>query len=149
MELFGYTVEVDETAARDWYAGFEGWDCDCGHCRNFLRLARERKLPGFVLEVLDRLGIPPEKATYVCELYEKDGLLVYQASWRVAGRILREPEREDFSCEKDCGSCGHEVYPYGAPGFPQPHFDLLFFLGLPWVLEKPMDGPSEPEGDPV
>ncbi|MCI8422110.1 MAG: hypothetical protein HFF50_01045 [Lawsonibacter sp.] len=141
MELFGYTVEVDDAATQDWYAQSEGWDCPCGHCRNFLQLARERKLPAFLLEALDRLGIPPEKATYVCEFHEKDGLLLYQASWRAAGRILREPAQEVFSSEQDCGTCGHEVYPHGAPGFPEPHFDLMFFLRLPWVLDEPIDGP--------
>lgn len=143
MELFGYTVEVNEAAMRDWYARFEGWDCTCGHCRNFLRLSRERKLPALVLKVLDILGIPPEKPTYVCEYYEENGTLLYEASWRAAGRILREPGEEDFSSEKDCGTCGHEVYPCGAPGFPEPHFDLMFFLRLPWVLDEPIDGPSQ------
>ncbi|MBE6955233.1 MAG: hypothetical protein E7449_04905 [Ruminococcaceae bacterium] len=32
--------------------------------------------------------------------------------------------------------CSHESYPYGAPGFPEPHFDLEFSLKLPWILEE-------------
>lgn len=27
--------------------------------------------------------------------------------------------------------CGHNPYPYGAPGFPEPHFDLEFWVWLP------------------
>ena len=27
--------------------------------------------------------------------------------------------------------CTHEPYPYGAPGFPTPHFDLEFWVRLP------------------
>ena len=38
--LLNFQVEVDKAATRDWYAQSEGWDCDCGHCRNFLTLAR-------------------------------------------------------------------------------------------------------------
>lgn len=73
--FFGFQVEVDEAATRDWYSQSEEWGCDCGHCRNFLALARERELPAPVLEILDKLGIPPEKATYVCEMYpDGDGL---------------------------------------------------------------------------
>ena len=41
----GYTVEVDEPATRDCYARAEDWGCECGHCRNFVALARERKMP--------------------------------------------------------------------------------------------------------
>lgn len=33
-----------------------------------------------------------------------------------------------------CVRCCHEVYPYGAPNFPKPHFDLEFWITLPWVL---------------
>ena len=133
-----FQVEVDETATRDWYAQSEGWDCDCGHCRNFLALARARKLPATVLELLDKLGIPPERATYVCELCpEEDGLL-YQFSYRIAGNILsgEAGTRED-------GRCLHETYPYGAPGFPEPHFDLEFWLTLPWEPDEPVDRLTE------
>lgn len=27
--------------------------------------------------------------------------------------------------------CGHNPYPYGAPGFSEPHFDLEFWVWLP------------------
>ena len=62
---FGYEVEADETATAAWYAQAEDWGCACGHCRNFLALARERRLPEEILAILDSLRIPPEKATYV------------------------------------------------------------------------------------
>ena len=38
-------VEVDEPATRAWYAQAGDWGCECGHCRNFLALAKERRLP--------------------------------------------------------------------------------------------------------
>ena len=79
----GYTVEVDEPATRAWYAQAGDWGCDCGHCRNFLALAKERRLPEELLNILDGLGIPPEKATYVCELYHDE-------SWQEKG--LHSPE---------------------------------------------------------
>lgn len=56
-DLFGYQVEIDESATRKWYENAEEWGCDCGD--------------------------------------------VY---------------------------CRHETYPYGAPGFPTPHFDLEFWV---------------------
>ena len=59
LTWYGYTVEVDDQATRDWYAAAEDWGCDCGHCRNFLALARERRLPEEILDLLDSLSIPP------------------------------------------------------------------------------------------
>ena len=152
---YGSEVEVDEAATRDWYAQAEEWGCECGHCRNFLALARERRLPGEILEILDSLSIPPEKATYVCELYYEDDWaekgLLYQFSWRVAGKILAKPDGEDAGphwgpiVKHSWGdwNLGHEEYPYGAPDFPEPHFDLEGGMYLPWVLDEPVDGQKE------
>lgn len=134
-EFFEFRVEVDEISTRDWYEGAERWDCECGHCRNFLALAQERALPAPVLEILDSLGIPPEKATYVCELYRDEGGHYYEFSYRIAGRILSGDETASVPQEWGEGICYHEIYPYGAPGFPEPYFDLGFFITLPWVLE--------------
>lgn len=75
VRLGEYLAAMDRDATREWYEKAEGWSCSCGDCRNFLALARKRKLPEPVLSLLDSLGIPP---------------------------------------------------PYGAPGFPKPHFDLGF-----------------------
>lgn len=131
-ELFGYRVEVDMKATRDWYRNAGEWGCECGHCRNFLNLAKSRKLPVSVMEILDRLGIPPEKATYVCELYTDNAGIHYQFSYRIAGSILAEPENNGTVNARCC----HEPYPYGAPGFPLPHFDLEFYEVLPWTLNE-------------
>lgn len=49
-ELSGFRVEIDEAATGNWYAQAEEWGCDCGDCRNFLKLARERALPAPVLD---------------------------------------------------------------------------------------------------
>ena len=136
--LFNYQVEVDETVTRDWYVRSKEWGCDCGHCRNFLTLARGRKLPTSVLDILDKFGIPPEKATYVCEMYPDGDGIRYHFSYRIAGSILGG--ETDIKAD---GRCWHEPYPYGAPGFPEPHFDLEFWVTLPWVLDETVDGPTE------
>ncbi len=130
--LFGYQVELDRKETLDWYRKADEWGCECGHCRNFLNLAKSRKLPVSVMEVLDRLDIPAEKATYVCELYTDDSGIHYQFSYRIAGRILSELESNGTGNARCC----HEPYPYGAPGFPEPHFDLEFYETLPWVLNE-------------
>lgn len=135
--LFGFSVEIDETSTRRWYAAAEEWGCACGDCSNFLALARKRQLPASVLESLDKLGIPPEKATYVCHLYDNEKGHLYQFSYRIAGNILNRSEEADT---KEYGQCCHEPYPYGAPGFPEPHFDLEFWVTLPWVLDEPRAG---------
>ena len=95
-----------------------------------MSLAKKKKLPFAVLEILEQLGIVPEKATYVCEIITEEHKVLYQFSYRIVGNILKE--REDT---KNLGRgeayCGHEPYPYGAPGFPTPHFDLEFWMRLP------------------
>ena len=152
---FGYEVDVDQTATANWYAQAEEWGCECGHCRNFLALARARRLPAEILGILDALRIPPEKATYVCELYYDEDWaekgLLYQASWRIAGEILDKPAGEDagpdwgpaVTCPAFTLTMGHEEYPYGAPDFPQPHFDIDVSLYLPWVLDESLEGEKE------
>ena len=82
---YGYEVEVDEAATAGWYAQAEDWGCTCGHCRNFLALARERRLPEEILEILDALRIPPAKATYVCELYHDEDWAEKACSTRSVG----------------------------------------------------------------
>ncbi len=87
--IFGaYHTDVDEKATEAWYRAAEEWGCACDACRNFLRLAREKHLPGWVHEMLQRLRIPAEKATYVCLLHEQQRQGLYQFSYSVAGRIL-------------------------------------------------------------
>lgn len=131
--LGGYLAEIDEEATRDWYAKSEGWACACKHCRNFLALAKARALPPPVLALLDTLEIPPEKATHVCMTHRDDeNRLWYDFSYRIAGRILRG----DVTVRDEI-ACFYDDYPYGSPGFPEPHFDLGFSYTLPWVLEEP------------
>lgn len=133
--LLDYSVEIDREKTRQGYARAGEWECQCGDCRNFVALAKERQLPGYVLEILARLSIPPEKATYVGHLTGDGERHLYQFSYRVAGRILREPH-----CERiPDGRCCHEPYPYGAPDFPQPHFDVEFYASLPWILAEPRE----------
>ena len=131
--LYGFQVEFDRAATLDWYASSKEWSCECAHCRNFLALAKAKMLPASVMDALNMLGIPPEKATYVCELYTDEEGVHYQLSYRLAGSILAEPKEPEAE-----GRCCHEPYPYGAPGFPQPHFDLEFWMTLPWILDEPL-----------
>lgn len=133
-------AEIDECVTRRWYAQAEMWGCTCAHCRNFLKIAGEQKLPDPVMKVLCDLGIPPEKATYVCNNFSDEKGFHYQFSYRIAGRILNEETRRTVSQDWGECDCGHETYPYGAPGFPEPHFDLEFYVTLPWVLDEPADG---------
>ena len=132
LTLFGYSVEVNLEATQNWYAQADAWGCSCGHCRNFLEHAKRNTLPGAVLAALKELDIPAEKATYVSELYIDEEGIHYQFSYRLAGIILAEPSQEMTALVRFC----HEPYPYGAPNFPESHFDLEFWVTLPWILEK-------------
>ena len=131
-ELFGYTVEIDLEATQKWYSQTDAWGCSCGHCRNFLEHAKRNTLPGAVSAALKKLDIPAEKVTYVSELYTDEDGVHYQFSYRLAGTILAAPSQEVTAL----GRCCHEPYPYGAPNFPEPHFDLEFCVTLPWILEE-------------
>ena len=124
-------LEVDEEKTKLWYAQADNWDCACSHCVNFLKLAKQGKLPQKVLRHLSILDIPPEKATYVCCLNGKTEKPLYQFSYRIAGEIIKDNTTDTVEDARFC----HETYPYGASGFPQPHFDLEFFAELPWVIE--------------
>ena len=130
--LFGYLVELDLEATQNWYAQADAWSCSCGHCRNFLEHAKRNILPEAVTAALKEFGIPAEKATYVSELCTDEEGIHYQFSYRIAGSILAEPKQEVTAL----GRCCHEPYPYGAPGFPEPHFDMEFWVTLPWVIEE-------------
>ena len=133
VDLYGYRAELDAAATQGWYASAGEWDCECGDCRNFVKLAKMRALPAPILETLDALGVPPEKATYVCELCTDEAGIHYQFSYRLCGNILAAPQQET---DDPYGSrCCHEPYPYGAPDFPAPHFDLEFFATLPRAPE--------------
>ena len=133
--LFGCKVEIDMEKTLQWYAQAEQWDCQCGDCINFVELAKEKRLPDTVLETLSAFGIPPEKATYVCNLAQVDGGHLYQFSYRVAGRILKDNPASVIPEARCC----REPYPYGAPDFPEPHFDLEFYAPLPWSLTGPRE----------
>ncbi|MCD8089611.1 MAG: hypothetical protein LUD81_03140 [Clostridiales bacterium] len=136
-KISNYTVEADIKKTLAWYKSYEGWSCDCGYCRNFLKTAKQGRLPREVTEILSALGLPPEKPTYVCELCPKGKNHLYDFSWRIVGNILKEPSQK----EPESIICGHESYPHGAPGFPEPHFDIMFFTEIPYILEEPDDKP--------
>ena len=135
--IFGKTpTRIDTDATATWYAQYEGWHCDCGHCRNFLALAERKALPERTRAVLAGLGVLPEKPTYVCTLDTNDAGILYQFSYRVAGTITKAM-LNDRTADGETGCAFHEPYPYGAPGFPEPHFDIEFIITLPWALDEP------------
>ena len=119
-DIWGYSVEADLTATADWYRASEGWHCDCGHCQNFLELVRQNRLPSAVTDLLESLGVPPEKPTYVCELYPTGQGNFYQFNYRLADHIESDPHPVcTVSFDWGAASCGHDPYPYGAPDFPE------------------------------
>ena len=131
FDLFGFQVEIDEVATKEWYENADEWGCECGGCKHFITLAQKKELPSAVIETLEQFGILPQKATYVCEIVPEEHSVLYQFSYRMVGNIVKERDGD----KKDLGwgeaYCGHEPYPYGAPGFPSPHFDLEFWVRLP------------------
>ena len=129
--LFGFQVEIDEDATKEWYDKADEWSCECEDCRHFVALTKKKKLPSAVLDILEQFGITPEKATYVCEIITEEHKVLYQFSYRMVGNILEEKDRGTKKFEWGEVCCGHEPYPYGAPGFPAPHFDLEFWVRLP------------------
>lgn len=131
--LFDYEVEIDETATKEWYANAHGWDCPCEDCKYFISLAKKKELPVIILDTLSRFDIPPEKATYVCFITEENNEVLYEISYRVVGNILKEKECDINAYGRGEAYCGHNPYPYGAPGFSEPHFDLEFWVWLPML----------------
>jgi len=125
-------IVVHEEKTKEWYAQAAKWDCDCADCMNFLEVAHRGLLPDKVLHYLSIFGIPPEKATYVCSLNGDKEKPLYQFSYRIAGNILKDSASRVAIDVRFC----HETYPYGAPGFPEPHFDLEFYAELPWVIDE-------------
>ena len=144
--LLGFEAEVDLETTQRWYAAEKGWSCKCVDCRNFRAFLRKGQLPDFVLEELAQLGIPPEKPTYVCLTNPHGDKEGYDISYRIAGNILRNVQLGDDSISPLMlplfdwplpGRCLHEPCPKCAPEFPEPHFDLEFWVEIPWVLDEP------------
>lgn len=124
-------IEVDEEKTKQWYANADEWGCDCGYCINFLEAAKRNLLPNYVLAHLSFFGIPSAKATYVCCLNGDKEKPFYQFSYRIAGNILKDNASAIVENARFC----HETYPYSAPDFPEPHFDMEFFAKLPWITD--------------
>ncbi len=94
LDLFGYLVEIDEIATREWYNKADEWGCECGDCRYFVAIAKKRELPSAVIQKLEHFGIEAEKATYVCEILTEANQILYQFSYRMMGSILKEREEK-------------------------------------------------------
>ncbi len=145
--FFGYEVEIDLETTQRWYATAKpkkGQYGAAAEVRNFRAAAKERQLPTFVLEYLDKLGIPPQKATYIRCVNTRDGNNFYTFSYRMTGNILKESQANECGCW-----CLHEPSPVCPQDFPEPHFDLEFYASVPWVLDEPNLLDFHPPGDIV
>lgn len=136
FKFFGFEAEVDLETTQSWYAAAKpqrrGYD-KSANTRNFRAAARKRLLPDFVLEQLDALGIPPQKATYIVYVQtDRKKNDYYEFSYRIAGKVRKVPKKESRQ-----GRCIHEPSPLCPQKFPQPHFDLEFYAIVPWVLDEP------------
>ncbi len=40
FDLFGFQVEIEQAATKEWYDKADEWGCDCGDCRYFVALAK-------------------------------------------------------------------------------------------------------------
>ena len=155
-DFFGFEVAVDLETTQSWYAAAKPQRrrYDKGiEVRNFRAAAKKRLLPDYVLELLDELGIPPQKATLITYIgTDKDGNVHYEFSYRVAGNILSgylpEVDPDVYASlpfpKGANGRCIHEPSPIVAPTFPEPHFDLEFAAIVPWMLDEPkLEGGDE------
>ena len=57
--------------------------------------------------------------------------VLYEISYRIAGNIIKEKIVDIEGSGRGDFYCAHNPYPYGAPNFPTPHFDLEFWVRLP------------------
>ena len=132
----GFRVELDGAATRAWYRKSAEWDCTCGHCRNFVLLAKERRLPEDMLTLLDKLSIPPEKPAYVCQMDEKEGRLFYQVTYCLSGRVSRGPEENNVALPWGEVNFQREPAPHEIP--EGEYMDMNLFLWLPWADGIPL-----------
>ncbi len=135
ISLFGLKAEIDEERTKIWYENAYEWGCECGDCMNFLSIADKGMLPDEVIEVLNSLHISPKKATYVCSMYPNGDKYCYQFSYRICG-VFDETVKNQIKTNWGMVNLLHELYPYGAPNFPEPHFDLDFWVDFPRILNK-------------
>ncbi len=137
--IFGWKLEVDEEATRRWYESAADWDCDCGHCRNFVAQG-DASFPEELRTVLAAFGVRPAKASYVCQIDREGEQNLYQIQYPLVGKILeRGPESEEFRVLTP----DERTEPDGAEDFPQPRIELELWLWLPWVLDEPLQGPHQ------
>ena len=75
---------------------------------------------------------------YVSYLQLRGGIFINSIIvYRVVGCMLNDPHPHE-SIGFDWGSvyCGHEDDPCAAPDFPEPNFDLMFFMDIPFNTSK-------------
>ena len=66
-----------------------------------------------------------------CEIEAEEEKPLYRFRYRIAGKILKD---NTPALVEDVRIC-YETYPYGAPDFPESHFDIEVFAELPWVID--------------
>ena len=43
FNLFGFRVEIDKAATKEWYDKADEWGCECEGCKHFIDLAIKRE----------------------------------------------------------------------------------------------------------
>ena len=49
VNVFGFQVQIDEVATREWYEKANEWNCECEDCRHFIDLAKKKEFQFFFL----------------------------------------------------------------------------------------------------
>ena len=146
IKLFDWLLEVDIETTVLTYDRIGEEDCACAYCRNY-RLA-SKDFPPELLSILIALGINPGKPIHVSEYVEnEDGTHLYSGTYNVVGRIMSGPDYRLITKDTGFWDLLHlsEDIKIGFTGdfdfrssFPEPIFQIEFFINLPWLLpEKP------------
>ena len=76
FDLFGFQVQIDEVATREWYEKADEWGCECEDCRHFIDLAKRKELPVAVMEILGQFGFSIKDETYGYNMTKYCGYLL-------------------------------------------------------------------------
>src|SRR5262247_1462627 len=136
IRLGDQTIRHDPERTRTAYASVttesaEG--CGCPYCRNFLA-QRSRVYPEQFCQVLDQLGIAPEKEGDLFEVGPEGSLVIYNGWFYLAGELIEAGERLTD------GGPGLQYFfrashrPKAFADFGEDVLALEFSAKLPWVI---------------
>lgn len=132
-----YRLLADIPATRAWYEthGLPAGGCDCAYCRNFS--ANPPCFPPEVNTLLAALGLDVSMPSETMELgREADGRRYYSLLYHIAGTL---EQSASTPLELLSGVTVRFVTDTGPflKDFPQPCFQLLLDVRLPWALSEP------------